>query len=384
MIEILNEHRHYLSDVNRLAAFRSALKEVVKPNSVVLDLGAGTGILGLLALEAGAQRVYAVDAGPIIELAQSAALLNHLGRRITYIKGLSSEIDLPEPVDVVVADQLDPLGVRAGVLEYFADARRRFLKRSGTTIPGRLDLCVGLIECSPARELVDFWRGSATGYRFPPFYEVAANTIHEYNFVDEHLVSAPAVGVSVDLSITQPAPLRLQTILTASRDGLLHGIAAWFRARLSPSVEITNAPGTAGRINRAQAFLPLQESVRVRSGDSVHVTLHMLPVEQAVTWTVKVVANGEEAQLASDSNSFVQSTLKGLMLTPQELQKTRPDFIPNLSRRGMARRTVLQLCDGATSLTAIEQELYRTYQDVFHSPEEAAAFVGDLVRRNTL
>ncbi len=53
----LREHMGYVSDAHRLAIYRRAMVAVVKPGDVVLDLGAGTGILGVLACQAGAARV---------------------------------------------------------------------------------------------------------------------------------------------------------------------------------------------------------------------------------------------------------------------------------------------------------------------------------------
>ncbi|PYM93211.1 MAG: SAM-dependent methyltransferase, partial [Candidatus Rokuibacteriota bacterium] len=125
---VLDEHRQYLADDTRVSAFRQAIEEVVGPGDVVLDLGAGTGILGLMACRAGAKRVYAVDEGPIIGLARDIAAANGLQDRITHIKGLSTRVELPERVDVVLADQIGRFGLESGILEYFADARARFLK----------------------------------------------------------------------------------------------------------------------------------------------------------------------------------------------------------------------------------------------------------------
>ena len=70
---MLEEHRVYLSDRVRLAAFRRAIRAKVRPGMVVLDLGAGTGILGLMALRAGAARVYAVKARPVLQAAREQA-----------------------------------------------------------------------------------------------------------------------------------------------------------------------------------------------------------------------------------------------------------------------------------------------------------------------
>src|SRR5215475_1775821 len=102
---VLDEHRQYLADAARVSAFRQAIEEIVTPGDVVLDLGAGTGILGLMACRAGAKRVY-----------------------------------------VVLADQIGRFGLESGILEYFGDARARFLKPDGLMVPSEIRLVVAPVE----------------------------------------------------------------------------------------------------------------------------------------------------------------------------------------------------------------------------------------------
>ena len=61
----ITEHAGYVRDRVKLRAYERALSQLVGPTSSVLDLGAGTGILGLLAARAGARVVYAVDRGSV-------------------------------------------------------------------------------------------------------------------------------------------------------------------------------------------------------------------------------------------------------------------------------------------------------------------------------
>ena len=66
----------------RVSAYEAALAEMVRCDDVGLDLGSGTGILGLLACRAGARRVYAIDHGGMAQPARAIAHANGLDDRI--------------------------------------------------------------------------------------------------------------------------------------------------------------------------------------------------------------------------------------------------------------------------------------------------------------
>src|SRR5688572_12456568 len=128
---IVDEHREYLADDARVSAFRHALQSVIRPGDVGLDLASGTGILGLLACQAGASRIYAIEAGEIASIAVAAAAENGYADRISVINEHSTRATLPERVDFVVTDMAGRFGFEAGLFELLRDAKRRFLKPGG-------------------------------------------------------------------------------------------------------------------------------------------------------------------------------------------------------------------------------------------------------------
>jgi ribosomal protein L11 methyltransferase PrmA/PRMT5 arginine-N-methyltransferase len=379
---VLDEHRQYLADAARVSAFRQAIEEVVKPGDVVLDLGAGTGILGLMACRAGARRVYAIDEGAIIGLARDVARANGFHDRIHHVKAVSTRTSLPERVDVIVADQIGRFGFEAGLVEYFADARQRFLRPGGATIPRAVTLVVAPVECPELFANVEFWDRAPAGYEFHPARAIAQNTGYPARFDAAQLLGAPAVAVSLDVATVSPGTLRAQAALTAARPGTLHGLGGWFEARLSPGVTLTNSPLADRPIRRMQVFLPIARPVDVIDGDAIHVGLTIRPADAVLGWTVEI----QQAERGSDASRpcrarFAHSTLQGMLLCREDITRTEPGFVPRLSAWGRARRSVLELCDGARTLREIEEEMHRRHGELFRSSGAAAGFVAEVVTR---
>ena len=375
---VVDEHRHYLQDHSRLTAFRQAIRELVVPGSVVVDLGSGTGILGLLACEAGAKRVYSIEETGLIELAREISQANGFSDRIRFIKELSTRVDLPEPADVILADQIGHFGFEAGLFDYFGDARRRFLKPNGVTIPGHVTFCLAPVEHELLWEQVEFWNRSPMGLDVRPARSIAANTGYPVKLTAEQLLGSSVEALSVDPSRSGSQPLHFTCTLAINRSGTLHGVGCWFVAELSPSVTMSNSPLSEQRIDRRNVCFPLDRPVPVQTGDSVSVTMHILPTQIAVTWTIAIRKNGTSAP---EPIQFTHSTLKGMLISREDLQRTHPAFVPTLSPWGAARLSVLTLCDGKRPLAQIEHELLRRHPDLFPSLSNAATFVAEVVTR---
>lgn len=383
---LLAEHRHYLADDIRLSAYQQAIDDVIQPGDVVLDLGAGTGILGLLACRAGAARVYAVESGPIVELARQISRANRLDDRIIHIIGRSTEVELPELVDVVLADQVGYFGFEAGAPEYYADAVRRLLKPSGATIPHRIDLYVAPVECIEAWANIVSWNKPIHDFSLLSVAQVALNTCYPVTLSQDHLLAEPVSPKSINLRKSEQLPFRLHATVIATRAGTLHGLGGWFSAQLSPSVTMSNSPLAEHPINRANLFLPIEKPVNVEEGDSIQIEIHAIPNDVIISWKVKVLSTRTEDNQIDRvviEQSFSHSTWKSMLISKETLHQTKPDFIPSLSSRGEIRQAILGLCDGIRTVAEVEQTISLRYAEKFNSEAELLAFVGTVIGQNS-
>lgn len=97
-----------LVDKRRTEAFRRAIRKVVKPGSIVVDIGSGTGIFALFAAEAGAAKVYAVEIEHLLaDCLRQTFSLSKYKEVLEVVEGNALMVDLPESVDVVIAEIIE-------------------------------------------------------------------------------------------------------------------------------------------------------------------------------------------------------------------------------------------------------------------------------------
>ncbi|MGA7920061.1 MAG: 50S ribosomal protein L11 methyltransferase [Candidatus Acidiferrales bacterium] len=376
---MLDEHRLYLSDLHRTSLFRQAISVVVRPGDIVLDLACGTGVLGLLAMKAGAAKVYQVDQTPMIQVARDVAAANGYGQSTFGIHENSGHAKLPEKADVVVADQLSHFGIGAGMPEIFNDARRRLLKPGARAIPRRLELFLAPVNFPEMWRIAGFWNQRHAGLTMSPARSIAFNIVYPSEKSPRRMLGRPVHLVTFDLTDLTPERFTAKAEIRVSTAGVMHGLSGWFDAELAPGIMMTNSPFSKSRIKRPAVFFPIEKPVMLKKGEILNITMTAITAQNLISWKFAVLDTKSRARA-----QFAHSTLKGMVLMRDELAKTRPDFVPRLSDWGLARRSAVNLADGARTLAEIEREMVRIHSALFPSLAEASEFVAKLLLPDAL
>jgi len=142
-------HEEMLKDTVRTRTYQRAIMD--NPNDfkdkIVLDIGAGTGILSIFAARAGAKHVYAIEFAEIAIFAQEIVRKNGLQDKITVIKGKMEEVELPVPqVDIIISEWMGYFLLYESMLDSVLWARDKYLVPGGKMLPGRAQVFVAAIE----------------------------------------------------------------------------------------------------------------------------------------------------------------------------------------------------------------------------------------------
>ncbi len=365
----LSEHLNYLTDGPKLAAYERAFAEVVRPGAVVVDLGCGTGLLGLLALRAGAAKVYAIDSGAILGLAREIAFRNGLADQVVHLRSSSVDTDLPELADVVVADQMGGVAYDAGVLQFFHDARR-FLKPDGVLVPNRFSLFAAAVTNVAGAEAVSNWRDHRPSeLDFSAAADLAANTVLSVHLGADALLSEPALLCDRLADDVTKIDAKTETVIV--RSATLHGVLGMFRSQMSPTVTMSNVPGAEDRMARRwQNHYPLEHPCEVREGDLVTFELKADPMTYRAQWRITVRSAAGDVRRDERHGTFL-----GEFMDTRELDRNRPERLIGPSPRLDLWEYSLGRVKAGINRPDLERELVQHFPTRFRSASDVERFV---------
>jgi protein arginine N-methyltransferase 1 len=269
---ILRDYQAMMSDPVRMERYREAIRAVCA-GKVVCEIGVGLGPLSLMALEAGARRVYGIEVNSDV-LAIAEAVIRENGyddSAFIPISGMSMDIELPEQVDVILTETLDSVGFGENTAVFMLDAVERFLKPGGCAIPQSLQCHVALATPGAFTSQIDFWSNDLMKqYGFD--YSYVCTELNRFSqtleIANHELHSDWTRWMQIDFMATASYKTRLGVMLPANRAGLVRGLAVSFEATLAPGISIHTAP-TAPNTHWQQGFCPFEKPIECEEGDTV-------------------------------------------------------------------------------------------------------------------
>lgn len=152
-------HEEMIADTVRTDTYRKAIFNIQSQieGKVVLDVGAGTGVLSVFCAQAGARKVYAVEASSIAEQAEKIIKLNKVEDTVQVIRGALEAVDLPEKVDVIVSEWMGYTLLHESMLNSVIAARDRWLKPGGVMLPDKAELFIAPVNDLLVEERLGFW-----------------------------------------------------------------------------------------------------------------------------------------------------------------------------------------------------------------------------------
>lgn len=227
-------HFACLNDHNRNKAFEAALNNTITPESVVLDIGAGSGILSMMAARAGAKHVYAVEIEPmVVDAAREIIKLNGYEDKITVIeKDIQSvEIgkDIPERCNIAIQDIIYDHPLAHDIHKYLSYAKTHLLLEDSIIFPSSVELRAALSGADKYIRHQDY--KNIAGFDFSPMtvFEPSWANFSQDNVAEELLTDNFAMWT---FDLTQPMDLgdfQNQLDVNILQSGDIHHVFRWVK-----------------------------------------------------------------------------------------------------------------------------------------------------------
>ena len=286
----IDYHRTLIADKVRNAAFFKALKAAIVPGkSVVADIGAGTGLLGVMAAKLGAKSVYLFETAEVAAVAERVIKANR-AKNCHLIPCHSTEFVDRLQADVIVSETLGNYALEENIIDTLNDARGRFLRPDGVMIPRGVTQFVAPVVSPRFDQELRAWDAVEGGIDLSVAKLMSFNNAYVRTFKAGDLLDGGASAQlwdTVDLMRDAKSARKGEAAWRQTRDMTIYGFACWWSADLGFDVVLSTAPGSP-RTHWEQLYFPLLSPIAAAAGETVAVKLKSRSSEEAGThlsWT---------------------------------------------------------------------------------------------------
>ncbi len=369
-----------IDDRERTESYVKALQASVRPGSVVVDIGAGTGVFSLVACQLGARKVVVIEPNEAIQVARESVNANGFSDQVEFVQDLSTVYASVEKADVVVADIRGVLPMHQTSINSMIDARERLLKPKGTLIPGHDSLWATLVQHeSIHKQHISPWHWEPLGLNLKAGRPYACNHMRKEQFQPKQLVVEAQCWAELDYRTIVEANIKGSISWTLSENIQTHGIAAWFDTELLPGIGYSNAPQT-GRELYGTMYFPFDEVINAQKGQRIQVSIQAKPVNHDYVWIWEAAVFSEDG---TRIQRVKQSSLFSSSIHAQRIQKVQDQQVTALSPEGLLALDILEQMRSGLTILNIGRAVYKAYPDRFNDEEDAVHFVAGYALKYT-
>jgi precorrin-6B methylase 2 len=283
-------HRTLIADRVRNEALFAALKAVIrKGETVVADVGAGTGLLGLMASKLGAKTVYLYETAEVAGVAAQILKANR-ARNCQLMPCHSTEMHDPPQVDVIVSETLGNYALEENIIDTIADARKRFLKPGGVIIPNRIRQFAAPVVSDRIHQELCAWDSVGHDLDLSAARTMSFNNAYVRSLKPAELLDqgrSAREWDTIDLTLDTKSNRKGEVSWKLSAPAKIYGFAVWWSADLSPGIALSTAPDAPGT-HWEQLYFPVQAPIEAKKSEAVTVSLRSTSSEEGGThlaWT---------------------------------------------------------------------------------------------------
>jgi len=278
-------HRTLIADTVRNEAFFAALTRAIVPGkTVVADIGAGSGLLGLMASKLGAKEVFLFETAEVAGVAAKVLKRNRV-RNCHLIPCHSTEFDGRVGADVIVSETLGNYALEENIVDTLKDACRRFLKPGGRVMPRAIAQYVAPVVSPRFDDELKAWQRVGHGLDFEIAEAMSRNNVYVRALAAGDLLDGGRGAVVWDrlhLNADTKSTRKGDAAWTMRAGHTIYGFALWWTAELDDTTSLSTAPD-APRTHWEQLYFPLLEPIAAKAGERISVTLHSKSSERAGT-----------------------------------------------------------------------------------------------------
>jgi hypothetical protein len=263
----LEMQRQLLGDPVRNEAFARAIANTVRPGDRVIDLGAGTGYLGFLALQAGAGKVVFIEENGILGAAVHMAEQLGVSHRCEFYEFHSSQLKFTQKASVIICETLGSFAFEEHLIENWRDAER-WASPSTRWLPSSVEVFVGCVIGLEFHKTIDIWSGIPGSLPWNTLRHVSLSRPYAQRIpADTLLKPCPSlIRVCPTQTLSSRWESRAEWILP--QDTEIFGFCLFWEAKLDKTEILSTSPKHAST-HWKQLYLPLESSLEANSGDRV-------------------------------------------------------------------------------------------------------------------